>query len=745
MPNIVLPNTIINASNEKVHAIWKLTRGMLACGYRYRASADGCTKEAAGGDDSKDLWSVGGFINLTQVGGQTGTAASITAPLVVTGTTPPAMTLSGTLAAPFDFVIQITTLGARGTAVFKWSSDGGTTFTTGVTTAATNVLTATGVTANWPVGTYAVDNLYVLTTSTLTVTGTAGVTNGQTQGHCMTLSGAYLSTLNGTFRIASYVSSSSVTVYNPGGFGLATLTSTGLVDLANGSITWTEKNGGTAASCSAAVLGVVTVTGLTGMTTSAVGHRLTIINGGTAANNGTFLIMEYVSATSVKVWNPAGSAGDSNNGNFHWMERDPALDVYPYTLSGAFRLGAWINLQGPSTLKILIGTAAPAFTRGEKVTQAATGCEGEVLGIMTDVSGGTGFLVVAPRVNGTGGGPRGWSTGVITGALSGATVTPTTTIIEYIREFVFWKGSATSGHIYYQCIDQVAEATSAATTGRFSTMASLSQCTSQVCPGGSTGIPSANGFPLRGTLCALGSGGSGAATSGLVDFISATSVTAGMIQIITANNVEATNASQDGSWLVAVGTPTTNLAAFVTIGFQRVDDTEDGDVDPYVLFIPTATSVNARSRITGGTAEATGDRATGAFFAAAGSTSSPYVGFRRRGFATGDTYQEFSGWAHNLSGQSSSFIGTNSQNPETVACTFSTVPQRVREPIWIASAQINQKMRKGTLRWWYDLAGGSCTDTYDGKRWVQFTSLYSAANCAVVYGPWDGTTIPWQS
>lgn len=83
-----------------------------------------------------------------------------TSPIIATGTTPPAVTLTGTPNDVYSFEIDITTLGVRGVAVFKWSSDGGSTYTTGVLTAATVVLGSTGVTANFPTGTYAADNVY---------------------------------------------------------------------------------------------------------------------------------------------------------------------------------------------------------------------------------------------------------------------------------------------------------------------------------------------------------------------------------------------------------------------------------------------------------------------------------------------------------------------------------------------------------------------------------------------------------
>jgi hypothetical protein len=82
------------------------------------------------------------------------------------GTTPPALTFTGTPVTSrveLGFVIEITTGGtlASTNVRFKWSSDGGLTFTTGVTAAAAVVLGATGVTANFAAGTYSTTNLYL--------------------------------------------------------------------------------------------------------------------------------------------------------------------------------------------------------------------------------------------------------------------------------------------------------------------------------------------------------------------------------------------------------------------------------------------------------------------------------------------------------------------------------------------------------------------------------------------------------
>lgn len=77
---------------------------------------------------------------------------------------------------------------------------------------------------------------------------------------------------------------------------------------------------GTAATVSAFGAGVSTLTGLTGMTASSVGHYLTITGANTAGNNGTFLISVLNSATSVDIVNAAGASPDANDGSIVWAE-----------------------------------------------------------------------------------------------------------------------------------------------------------------------------------------------------------------------------------------------------------------------------------------------------------------------------------------------------------------------------------------------------------------------------------------
>lgn len=66
------------------------------------------------------------------------------------------------------------------------------------------------------------------------------------------------------------------------------------------------------------------IKGLTGMTAASVGNFLTITGAATGANNGTFLISNYVSATVVDIQNASGVGGDANNGAISWTEREPS-------------------------------------------------------------------------------------------------------------------------------------------------------------------------------------------------------------------------------------------------------------------------------------------------------------------------------------------------------------------------------------------------------------------------------------
>jgi len=78
---------------------------------------------------------------------------------------------------------------------------------------------------------------------------------------------------------------------------------------------------GSAASVTTAVGGSSTIAGLTGMTANSVGNFLSMSGATLPGNNGTFLIISYISASSIIISNSGGSAPDPNNGFISWVER----------------------------------------------------------------------------------------------------------------------------------------------------------------------------------------------------------------------------------------------------------------------------------------------------------------------------------------------------------------------------------------------------------------------------------------
>ena len=80
---------------------------------------------------------------------------------------------------------------------------------------------------------------------------------------------------------------------------------------------------GAAASVAALSGGIATITGLTGMSAQSPGRWLTLSGAASGGNNGTLLITEYISATSVKVSNASAVTPDANDGAISWAERSP--------------------------------------------------------------------------------------------------------------------------------------------------------------------------------------------------------------------------------------------------------------------------------------------------------------------------------------------------------------------------------------------------------------------------------------
>ena len=469
------------------------------------------------------------------------------------------------------------------------------------------------------------------------------------------------------------------------------------------------------------------------------GRFLSITGGALGANNHYHQIEEVLSATSVRLdaRNPGftpTATGETNNGSLNWGVYDPTLT----DVATGSTTAKWIVMQGPSVLKIPIAAAPVAgpsgftFIRGENIAQATTGAEGEIIGWVYDSTSATGYLVVLPRVYGTGADPYGWDdTYTITGATSGCTVDQAGTGLEYQHLVVIAKEvNATEGFFYYQCIEGVGEATSS-----FYTLAQSTGCTATVQPGGGG---TDNGFPAL-AWTALGT--AGAVTGAKWNGCNSARAMA-KAQIICVDAIWEEDYSADGTFscYIAGAIPTGN--PYGARGFYRLDDTEPGDVSPFVsMQVAAATLHNDTSRTTAGSSSSlpTGAEAWCTTDQVDSTLTTGHVvfkGWRRRGCGSLDQY--ISCQAACLYFLQVASVGVQYQSTDADKVATEIVPTKMREPLWIISGWNTRKMRKGTVRWMGIVQGGNPNDTYDGGRWVQLHNV----DGSFVAGPWDQTSVP---
>lgn len=507
----------------------------------------------------------------------------------------------------------------------------------------------------------------------------------------------------------------------------------------------TVSSSGASASITANTRGRATVQGLSGITALDKGRFLRVQGSG-SGNNGYHQIEEIISGTSVKIDARTATitSPDANNGSLTWDVHDPLGTTYPTALNSVV---AWWTAQGPSIIKIPI-TAAPAagpagftFLRGENIVQSTTGFEGEIIGFV--YYSGAGYLTVAPRLRGTGAGVFGLTTGeVFTGGTSGATVTQNGTALEYRYEVTFWKAAnTTQGLVFVTQAEPVAEGAA----NLFSALAASAGCTATVAPGGGgTG----NAFPTFAWV----QWGSAAAIANAIAWVGAGQAAFapwGNTQIICVDLIEEQNYSADGSWMWIIGSLGTSSppgGGTKGLGFVRCDDGEDGDLSPYVTIAPVGTktiytTIATTGRTNAGTIDNGGSIISGDQFSLTSmqTTTTQYVmyaGWYRRGLSL-EHFVEFEIAAlRPVQSSTTSFLMNNAtgEGDRIVTAPQATI---IREPVWVVcSFAGGNKMRKGTLRWFYTVGpGGGVGRLLDGARWAQISSTFGA----FVVGPWDPT------
>lgn len=494
---------------------------------------------------------------------------------------------------------------------------------------------------------------------------------------------------------------------------------------------------GAAAAIQAPSRGRATVTGLTGITTAHKGMYLVISGSGTPANNNPLQIEEILSATSVRV-DARTFAVAADAGPLNWVIRNPVGETYPAGLTSAT---AWWLGEGASVLKIPIAAAPVAgasgnnLLKGENIVQASTGAEGEFISWVFDPASSTGYLVVAPRLRGTGAGVFGWDTGnVITGDVSGATVTHSGTALEYRHQVVIWKNNNdTNGSIFLGSFEPVGDSAE-----MFSTLAGSAGCTATVAPGGGgTG----NAFPAHGALM-WGSNTTG--TGHIWRGNSATGI--GLGQVMVADAIEEQDYTADGTWHVVMNTShIAGNGAHNWFSFMRMDDPEDGDLDPYIIVHPQIIqTLYTNTRTSLGAVESAGsvfgtNTCINTMRTAWGTTRTMAHCWVRRGLS-GEFYQDLeqTGQAASQTSSAAFVLSLNDTDPARIQAAPTSVPAKVMEPCSFASVQVLRKIVKGSCKWAFVTQGGTGLQLYNGGSLIQL----NGTSPGTVVGPWDLSTIP---
>lgn len=481
--------------------------------------------------------------------------------------------------------------------------------------------------------------------------------------------------------------------------------------------------------------GRATVTLLSGSTSSLWKGQFFCVTSGT--NSGKCYQIESILSSSQFEIDSRQATGLSADTSVSWQVRDVLGDAYPAALSGANAV--WWSGIGPSTVRVPI-TVAPTgtFIRGENVVQSTTGAEGELIGYVFDSTSASGWMTIAPRIRGNTA-PTvawGWTTGnTITGQLSGATASQNGTANEFRHEIVVWRNGAsslTAGSIFHGVFDPVVDDAAAETAWSFAKkITTATGVTATVAPGGGG---TNNSFPAHAWV-AWGTNTTGTGSTWF-------NGTLAKAQIAVADCIPESNYSADGSFNVMVSN-TAVSGGFTGHGLMRLDNTEEGDCDPYVSYSPGVTeslTTNARAASLGANTSIADIYNTSGLLLGA-TTSVFFKGWRFRSGESATTSASFLNYETSVlqarqSGPTTFQAAQNTGTPLRTANDALNPGRKVREPIWMISTQAATRHLKGSLRWMFLVIGGSGADQYD-SMFVQASS----SNPAIIVGPFNGTSV----
>lgn len=273
----------------------------------------------------------------------------------------------------------------------------------------------------------------------------------------------------------------------------------------------------------------------------------------------------------------------------------------------------------------------------------------------------------------------------------------------------------------------------------YSTIMTSSGCIGATGPGmGGTNntFPSSKGWVLLGAINS---------TANNNTWFGNTSAYLNYAQIAATNCTPVTGTSADGSFYCVVSYTSNTATGW---GLQRVDDTEPGDVDPYVFLVHRGTSSSTLTNTTTNNSYGSVQYLFAPNNLRSG-TYSYFIGYQSRGNGTLDVPNGYSTspYSEPFSNSTYAVASGGPNTPLRIINSPATARPIVFDTLPLYSAGLSSitnsaRQYKGRLRWLFTTGVGNTYDTFSSKTLLAVSTASGVNSPCFVIGPYDGSTTP---
>lgn len=293
-------------------------------------------------------------------------------------------------------------------------------------------------------------------------------------------------------------------------------------------------------------------------------------------------------------------------------------------------------------------------------------------------------------------------------------------------------------------------------TGNWQTIAytGLTTTTFTGCTGGTgtmlTGQVVSQNFPLRG-VCIRGN--LTGTSSAWFSNNTATFMTTNNGQIACVNATPSTAVTADGSFYALATMNIIGVNNACGLMYTRLDDTEAGDVDPYVFVLQMTESMISWTNTSSTSTYIQNYLTPSNFFSSSSNGPGCFIGYAARGcpVASRDLQSVWSAglYTAQITGNAGYVLLGGFSSSGTIPFRYinhpSTTPPSIREQFLVlnngVTAMGSNAQIKGKTRWINVVANGQSYDTYENKTWIAVSGV-TTGSPVILFGPYDGITTP---